>query len=345
MPVIATIVGEETRLVETVNVPLVEPATIVTLAGTVATPGVALESVTNAPPTPAGPSRVSVPCDVVPPMTLAGLSEIERSATSGANDRTVSGAVIVTPPNEAEIVTSVAPATARVAMVNDSLVEPAATVTLAGTVAGSGPDSAITAPPAGAALESVTIPVSGLPPVTFDALRDSDDRTTAGAATVSVADDCEPPSDAVIVAVPAPPAVAVKVAVVAPAAAVAVAGTVTTAGLLLDSATVAPAAGAAALRFTVPETSAPGAALAGVSTTLDTLGDVFPPPVGPVFEPPHRTVANVTVAIAADIASRLTACLLVMAIASMMHGRRRQVHKESGSRQGGRGGFGTVPRT
>ena len=102
MPVITTIVDEETVLVETMNVPLVEPAAIVTLAGTPATPGVALESVTNAPPNPAGPSRVSVPCEVLPPMTLGGLSEIERSDTSGMVDRTVNGAVIVTPPNEAE---------------------------------------------------------------------------------------------------------------------------------------------------------------------------------------------------------------------------------------------------
>ena len=189
MPVITTIVDEETVPVETMNVPLVEPAAIVTRAGTVATPGVALESVTSAPPSPAGPSRVSVPCDVLPPVTLAGFSEIERSDTSGTVDRTVSGAVIVTPPNEAEIVTSVAPATARVAMVNDSLVAPAGTVTLAGTVTGSAPDSETWAPPAGAGPESVTIPLTGLPPVTFDALRASDDRTTTGATTVSVADD------------------------------------------------------------------------------------------------------------------------------------------------------------
>src|SRR6185295_1431169 len=49
LPVIVTVVADETADVDTVNVPLVAPAAIVTLPGTLATPGLLLESVTTAP--------------------------------------------------------------------------------------------------------------------------------------------------------------------------------------------------------------------------------------------------------------------------------------------------------
>jgi len=71
--VIVTVVEDVTDRVVTVNTVLLEPAATVTLAGTVATFVLLLESVTAAPPVGAGPLRVTVPCVDTPPVTLAGL--------------------------------------------------------------------------------------------------------------------------------------------------------------------------------------------------------------------------------------------------------------------------------
>jgi hypothetical protein len=57
--------------VETVNVALALPAGTVTDAGTVAA-DVLLFRLTTAPPMSAGPARVTVPVEEVPPTTLAG---------------------------------------------------------------------------------------------------------------------------------------------------------------------------------------------------------------------------------------------------------------------------------
>ena len=71
---------------------------------------------------------------------------------------------------------------------NVALVAPAATVTLAGTVATAVLllPSVTTAPPAGAALLNVTVPVEEAPPVTLVGFRLTEVTTTAGAFTVSV---------------------------------------------------------------------------------------------------------------------------------------------------------------
>ena len=58
--------------VVTVNVAVVVPATTVTLAGTVATEVKLLERVITAPPVGAGPFKVTVPVEGVPPLTLLG---------------------------------------------------------------------------------------------------------------------------------------------------------------------------------------------------------------------------------------------------------------------------------
>jgi hypothetical protein len=88
--------------------------------------------------------------------------------------------------------TGVDAATALVVMLNVALVAPAATVTLAGTVAAALLlDSVTTAPPAGAGPSSVTVPVRGLPPVTLAWLRLSDE--TLGGTTVSEAVCVAPP--------------------------------------------------------------------------------------------------------------------------------------------------------
>ena len=78
--------------------------------------------------------------------------------------------------------------TATVEAVNVALVAPAATVTLAGTVAAAVLllPSVTTAPPAGAALLNVTVPVEGAPPVTLAGLKLTELSAAAGAFTVSV---------------------------------------------------------------------------------------------------------------------------------------------------------------
>ena len=68
-----------------------------------------------------------------------------------------------------------------VAIVKLALVCPAATVTLAATVAAALLlDNVTTVPPVGAAAVSVTVPVELVPPVTVLGFRVSDDGTGAG---------------------------------------------------------------------------------------------------------------------------------------------------------------------
>jgi hypothetical protein len=77
--VIVTAVLVATPVVLIVNVPVVAPAAIVTLAGTVAA-ALLLASVIAAPPVGAGPARVIVPVELLPPKTLLGLSAREDSS-------------------------------------------------------------------------------------------------------------------------------------------------------------------------------------------------------------------------------------------------------------------------
>ena len=68
-----------TALVLTVNVALLAPAAIVTLAGTVAVDVLLLERETAAPPVSAGPLSVTVPVeDCAPPVTLVGFRVSEE---------------------------------------------------------------------------------------------------------------------------------------------------------------------------------------------------------------------------------------------------------------------------
>ena len=84
---------EPTAEVVIVNVALVAPAATVTLAGTWAAVVLLLVRVTTAPPDGAGPVKVTVPVDEVPPITEAGLRLTEVSAAAV----TVRVAVFVTP--------------------------------------------------------------------------------------------------------------------------------------------------------------------------------------------------------------------------------------------------------
>jgi hypothetical protein len=74
------VVDAATGLVVTVNVVLVVPSGIVTVAGTF-TDASLLEKETTAPPVGAGPFIVTVPVDELPPVKSAGLSATDESAT------------------------------------------------------------------------------------------------------------------------------------------------------------------------------------------------------------------------------------------------------------------------
>lgn len=66
-----------TGLVVTVKVAVVAFGGTVTFAGTLAAPGLLLDKLTTAPLAGAGPVRVTVPVDKVPPITVVGFSVTE----------------------------------------------------------------------------------------------------------------------------------------------------------------------------------------------------------------------------------------------------------------------------
>ena len=164
-----------TGVVVMLNVAEVAPAATLTDAGTVAE-GSPPESVTTAPALGALPFNVTVPFGLPPPITLAGLT-VRDVSTAGL---TVRMALPVVPLDVAEIVTSACAATGLDVTVNVFVVVPAATVTLAGTVAEAVSElaSVTTVPPAGAACDSVTVPVEEAPPVTAAGFTATETATT-----------------------------------------------------------------------------------------------------------------------------------------------------------------------
>ena len=167
--------------------------------------------------------------------------------------------------------------TVFVVMVKVADVAPAATVTLAGTVpAVVGVDArAITAPPVGAALVRVTVPVTAKPPVTAETLVVIPDMAAGGGVTVRVAVPVDPFVVAVMVAdvlaVTEPP-VMVNVAVFVPAATVTETGTLATAALLDERVTTLPPTGALLESVTVPVVVPRLTTDAAANVTLDTFG-------------------------------------------------------------------------
>ena len=291
LPDTVTDVEAVTVVVVTVKVAVVAPAGTVTLAGNVAADVLLLVSVTTVPAEGAGPFRVTVPVEEVPPVTLDGLTVSEVSAGRS----TVKVAVLVVLLSTAEIVTEVLADTGVVAIVNVAVVAPAATVTLAGTVAA---DVLLlvkvtTAPLAGAAPVRVTVPVEDVPPTTLEGLSETEVGT--GARTVKVAVLVVPLRTAEIVTdVLAVTGVVVmaNVAVVAPPATVTLTGTVAADVLLLVKVTTAPPAGAAPVRITVPVEDAPPYGLVGLSETEEgTAGRTVNVAV---FVAPFRTPEIVT---------------------------------------------------
>src|SRR5712692_7338768 len=167
--VIVTVVDTVTGKAEAVNVALLLPARTVTLAGIVAARVLLLESPTVTPPAGAGAANVTVPSEEEPLATLAGLSASAESVTGGggAGGETVSSAVLVRPPKEAAIVMVVDAVTEVVVTVKLAVVDPAATVTLAGTVATTVLLlERITAVAAEGAGLMLTVPCKVLPPAT-----------------------------------------------------------------------------------------------------------------------------------------------------------------------------------
>ena len=186
---------------------------------------------------------------------LIKVGRCQGGAPSHCQGVTVRVALAVVP-LVAEIVTLLEKSrTVRVVTVKVAVVFPAATVTLAGTVATVVEllERLTTAPPVGAGPLRVTVPVDGFPPFTLVGF--SVNELTVGVVTVSVA---------VVVAVPylevivtevldaRAEVVIVKLAEVAPAATVTLAGVCAADVLLLDRVTIAPPVGAAPVRVTVP---------------------------------------------------------------------------------------------
>lgn len=151
-----------TALVVTVAVPVVDPAAIVTVAGTVATDVVPEVRLTVTPPAGATPLSVTVATEVVPPGTLVGsTATLLRTGVS-----TLRLPVVDEPPSVAVIVEVTVDVTAVVVIVKTGLcVAPAATVTVAGTTTAELlEESEITLPPVGAAVAKVTRPLELAPP-------------------------------------------------------------------------------------------------------------------------------------------------------------------------------------
>jgi hypothetical protein len=161
----------------------VAPAATVTEAGTV-TPVALLDRFTTTPPAVATPLRVTLFNVVeVPPTTDVGESVTESRATGF----TVKLAVLVTPLEEAEIVTVMVLVTAEVVIVKyGEELAPAATVTDAGTVTRVSPLDRFTTTLPGAGPFSVTLfNVVGVPPATE--VGDSVTESKATGFTVKIA--------------------------------------------------------------------------------------------------------------------------------------------------------------
>jgi len=168
--------------VVTVNVVEEEPAGTVTVKGTDAQ--VLFEdNDTDTPPDGAVPLRVTVPVDGFPPTTEVGETDRAETVTGWIVNVAVSDVPLRVP----VIVAVVVDATVEVLTVNVADVDPAATVTLDGTVALVVLEvSETVAPPVGALPFNVTVPVEGEPPATVAGETDTPERTAAVIVKVAV---------------------------------------------------------------------------------------------------------------------------------------------------------------
>ena len=160
------------------NVADVAPAGIVTDATTLARVALLLRNVTVVAVVDARLS-LTVPVELSPPRTDVGFKLSALNVTGAV--LMVNVAVLVTIPAVAVIVAVVAAFTEVVVTVNVAVDAPAATVTLAGTVA----DALLlerltTIPPVGAGEPSVIVPVVFVPPFTAVGFTETAVRTPAG---------------------------------------------------------------------------------------------------------------------------------------------------------------------
>lgn len=132
----------------TVKLADVAPPGTVTVAGTVAHRVSWLDRATVTPPLGAGLTRVTVPVEGLPPVTVDGFSESVESVPGGIS----SSVIRFVMEREARIVTGVIWETACVVTLNETLLVPAGMITLAGTDASAGLvlPRVTTAPPGGA---------------------------------------------------------------------------------------------------------------------------------------------------------------------------------------------------
>jgi len=256
--------------VETLKVAVVAPAGTVIEAGPVSP--VARAMVTPRPPAGAAPVKVTVAVIPLPPSTV--VTDKVSDCTQGGLMTTFVVTLLVL---WAVMVTFAAAPTGKVPTLKLADVWPAETSRLAGSVnEGELLDSVTVAPPAGAGAASVTCPVKETPPVTLERFTETPDRFTfCGPLGFTVKlTETELDNEAVMVALIVEAGFVVvipKVAEIWPAAMNTDDGQ-TTAGLLLDNATVAPLAGAANGRRTVPEVEAPPASVVVAAVTCRTRG-------------------------------------------------------------------------
>lgn len=170
----------ETGVVVMVKVAVLLPAATVTVLGGTALVLVEV-NVMLSPPVGALPLRVTVPVELLPPRTEAGAT-VTLETVGGVMVRVAFWEPL---PREPEIVAVVVVATAVVETVKFAEVDPAATVTEAGTVALALSELRLTGtPPVGATPLIVTVPVEGVEPATV--VGDSESEVRVSTVTDSV---------------------------------------------------------------------------------------------------------------------------------------------------------------
>jgi hypothetical protein len=245
----------------------------------VATPVLPDEKVIDVPPDGASPVSVTVAVAEDPPETEMGESTKVPIFATQTVRVWVTGVV---DPTHALIVEELVAFWPVVVMVKVAVVAPAATVTVAGTVAHAAEELRLTeVPPVGAWPVRVTVPVDVWPP--FTPVGESDKLDTVGELTVNVAVALDIYMDAVITGywvVDTARVVIVKLAEVLPAATVTEVGTVAALVIEADRDIGHPPAGAGPVRVTVPVEVFPGppTTLVGDTVTLAIVGGMMMTP-------------------------------------------------------------------
>lgn len=268
VPEIVAFVDVATAMVVTVKVAVLVPAATVTVDGTLALKLFELR-VMAVPPVRAGPFKVTVAVEEVPPFTDVGVSVSELRDAAAM----LRVALAEVPARLAVSVAVVAVATAEVVTLNVAVVAPAVTFTVTGTTALVELEVRATAiPPVGAGLPRVTMPEAGEPPISDVGATLS--AVTVGATIVNVAlavTPCREPEIVEEVVLETPTVLTVNVAEVAPAETVTFAGTVALVELELRT-TLVPLVGAGPLSVTVPVADEPPKTEAGATVSELTVG-------------------------------------------------------------------------